>query len=89
MTNFEFCRDSIHIKTTESCLLLFLFTLVLMDNICSNGGMNEYTYTLLSCFSYHYEKDCMKFGQLSLDNQRCCSLARFPIRKELPAGVDP
>ena len=23
MTNFEFCRDSIHSKTTESCLLLF------------------------------------------------------------------
>ena len=27
MTNFEFCRDSIHSKTTESCLLLFLCTL--------------------------------------------------------------
>ena len=27
MTNFEFCRGSIHSKTTESCLLLFLCTL--------------------------------------------------------------
>ena len=27
MTNFEFCRDSIHSKTTESCILLFLCTL--------------------------------------------------------------
>ena len=33
MTNFEFCRGSIHSKTTESCLLLFLCTL---DNTYEN-----------------------------------------------------
>ena len=27
MTNFEFCRDSIHSKTTDSCILLLLCTL--------------------------------------------------------------
>ena len=34
MTNFEFCRDSIHSKTTESCILLFLCTLV----TCNSTG---------------------------------------------------
>ena len=33
MTNFEFCRDSIHSKTTESCILLFLCTLDTCDKI--------------------------------------------------------
>ena len=41
---------------------------------------------LLSCFSYRYEKGGSQ--ELRLHNQRCCSLATFPIRKELPAGVD-
>ena len=35
MTNFEFCRESIHSKTTESCLLLFLCTLAdIHDRLC-------------------------------------------------------
>ena len=34
MTNFEFCRDSIHSKTTESCILLFLCTLATTHALC-------------------------------------------------------
>ena len=34
MTNFEFCRDSIHSKTTESCILLFLCTLDCKHKFC-------------------------------------------------------
>ena len=45
-----------------------------------------YIHPILSCFSYRYEKGGSQ--ELRLHNQRCCSLARFPIRKELPAGVD-
>ena len=38
MTNFKFCRDSIHSKTTESCLLLFLCTLAKTErSACARG----------------------------------------------------
>ena len=48
--------------------------------------MNEYTYTP----SFLVFPSLRKSGsqELRLHNQRCCSLATFPIRKELPAGVD-
>ena len=41
MTNFEFCRDSIHSKTTESCILLFLCTLGTANKKKGGGGGEE------------------------------------------------
>ena len=47
MTNFEFCRGSIHSKTTESCLLLFLCTLASVRRVAHGRSRS------LACREHH------------------------------------